>query len=258
MISEESDLSGRVAVVTGGGTGIGAAIARVVADHGADVVIASRKADALEAKARELRDATGRRILAVPTDVRRDDQVAALVDATVAEFGRLDILVNNAGGAYRFLLAETPPDRWDNCFDLNIRSAYLCAYYAYEHLRASPHAAIVNISSSAGVTGVAGFVAYSSAKAALQMFTRVAAAEWGPQGIRCNCVASGTVASEGAVRSWARFGRTPEDMGKSATLRRVGQPDDIAQAVLYLASDMSSWVTGQTFSVDGGPQLGDV
>lgn len=255
MTLPETDLSGRVAIVSGGGTGIGAATARLLGQQGADVVIASRKKDILNAKAEELRADTGRKILAVPTDVRKDEDVAHLIKVTIEELGRLDILVNNAGGAYMFPLSQTPPKRWDNAYDLNIRSAYLCSYHAYDHLYASPYASIVNISSTAGVSGVMGGAAYGSAKAALQQFTRITAAEWGPKGIRCNCVAVGAVASEGAVRSWSRFGRTPEQMGELNPLRRVGQPEDIARGVLYFASDMSSWVTGQIISIDGGPQM---
>jgi NAD(P)-dependent dehydrogenase (short-subunit alcohol dehydrogenase family) len=155
-----------------------------------------------------------------------------------------------------FPLKNTTPERWRNSVDLNLTSAYLCSQAALSHLLASPSAAIVNISSAAGVSGVKGGASYSAAKAGLQMFTRVVAAEWGPKGIRCNAIAVGGVASEGALRSWARFGESPETMGARVPLRRVGYPDDIAQGVLFFVSPMSSWVTGQTLSIDGGPLLG--
>jgi NAD(P)-dependent dehydrogenase (short-subunit alcohol dehydrogenase family) len=114
----------------------------------------------------------------------------------------------------------------------------------------------VNISSSAGVSGVRGGAVYSASKAGLQMLTRVVAAELGHHGIRCNCIAVGGVASEGALRAWARFGADAESMGRATALGRVGQPEDIAMGVLYFASDMSSWVSGETLSINGGPMLG--
>jgi NAD(P)-dependent dehydrogenase (short-subunit alcohol dehydrogenase family) len=247
------DLSGSVAIVTGAGTGIGARTAHVLAEHGADLVLAGRKVDPLQATAARVRESTGRSALVVPTDVREPDQVANLIASGVAEYGRLDIVINNAGGAYMFPLKDTPPDRWRNAIDLNLTSAYLCSQAALPHLVESPVAAIVNISSGAGVSGVKGGAAYSAGKAGLQMLTRVTAAEWGPKGIRCNAIAVGGVASEGAIRSWARFGETPETMGSRVPIRRVGWPVDIANGVLFFVSPMSSWVTGQTLPIDGGP-----
>lgn len=249
------DLQGRVAIVTGGGTGIGRRTAHLLATHGADVVVAGRKPGPLDETAAEIAEATGRTALCVPTDVRVPDSVTHLIDAAADRFGRLDIVVNNAGGAYMFPLKDTPPDRWHNAVDLNLTSAYLCVSAALPHLEKSDAAAIVNISSAAGLQGVKGGAAYASAKAGLQMLTRVIAAEWGPRGIRCNAIAVGGVASEGAVRSWARFGQTPETMGSSVPLRRVGYPEDIARAVLFLVSEMSTWITGQTLAVDGGPAM---
>jgi NAD(P)-dependent dehydrogenase (short-subunit alcohol dehydrogenase family) len=247
------DLSGRTAIVTGGGTGIGRRTAHVLAARGADIVLAARKAERLEQVAAEIAAEHGRQALCVPTDVRLADSVANLIDATADRFGGVDILVNNAGGAYMFPLKDTPPDRWRNAVDLNLTSAYLCTQAAYPHLVKSAGAAIVNISSMAGLNGVKGGAAYASAKAGLQMFTRVVAAEWGPKGIRCNCIAVGGVASEGALRSWERFGQSPESMGSRVALRRVGYPEDIANAVLFFVSGMSAWISGQTLAVDGGP-----
>ncbi len=248
------DLTGRVAIVTGGGTGIGATIAQLFAEHGADVVIAGRKVDRLDTTAAEITAATGRRALAVQTDVREDDQVQNLIDTTASEFGQIDILINNAGGAYMFPTKDMPPDRFRNAIELNLTSAYLCSQAALPHLLKSKHAAIVSMSSAAGVSGVKGGAAYSAGKAGLQMFTRVIAAEWGPKGIRANAIAVGGVASEGALRSWGRFGMDADSMGAEVPLRRVGWPIDIANGALFFVSDMSSWITGQTLSIDGGPR----
>lgn len=256
MADAPFDLTGRVAVVTGGGTGIGAAIARLLASFGADVVIASRKMLQLEAVAADLRASTGRRVVPVQTDVRVDEQVAAMVERAIAEFGRIDFLVNNAGGSYLFPLSSIEPKNWDNMVSLNLRGPYLCMQAVSPHMLAQGRGAIVNISSEAGVNGVKGGAPYSAAKAGLQMLTRVAAAEWGPRGIRVNCIAVGGVASEGALRSWERFGQSAESMGARVPLRRVGMPDDIAWGAFYFLSDMSSWVTGETLSINGGPVIG--
>jgi NAD(P)-dependent dehydrogenase (short-subunit alcohol dehydrogenase family) len=250
------DLAGQAALVTGGGTGIGTATTRLLAAFGADVVIASRKVENLERVAAEVTEQSGRKIVPIECDVRDEDSCRSTVASAAQELGRLDILVNNAGGSYMFPFLETTLDRFDNNVALNLRGPYLLTQLVAHHMIQGGGGAIVNISSAAGVQGVQGGAVYSAAKAGLQMLTRVVAAELGPKGIRCNAIAVGAVASEGALRAWARFGADAESMGRGAALRRVGQPDDIAWGVLYLVSGMSSWVSGQTLSIDGGPSLG--
>jgi 3-oxoacyl-[acyl-carrier protein] reductase len=252
------DLSGRVAIVTGGGTGIGAATARVLAEHGADVVVAARTAEELERSARSIADATGRRCLAVPTDVKDEAQVARMVERTLAELGRLDILVNNAGGTRMGPLKDLPTKAWDSIYDLNVRSAYFATREAGRRFLEQRSGAIVNVSSAAGVNGVKGGAHYASSKAALQMFTRVNAAEWGPYGVRVNCVAVGLVASERAVDAWKVAGIDPEAASVQTPLRRPGRPQEVANAILFLVSDAASYITGQTLSVDGGPPMGGI
>lgn len=254
-MNDPSRLDGHVAVVTGGGTGIGAAIARLLAMHGADVVIAGRTLERLNSTADDIAMASGQQVLPVQTDVREEAAVIELVSRTIAEFGHLDVLVNNAGGSYMFPLLATSPERWDRSVSLNLRAPYLATYHALPHMLARQHGAIVNISSAAAVGGVRGGSAYASAKAGLQMFTRIVAAEHGPHGVRCNAIAVGTVASEGALRSWERFGQSVPELQSLIPLRRVGQPEDIAWGALYLASEMSSWVTGQLLVIDGGPMM---
>jgi citronellol/citronellal dehydrogenase len=257
-VGELLDLSGRVAIVTGGGTGIGAATARLFAAHGADVVIAARTVADLERTSAEVEETTGRRCLALRTDVKDEEQVIELVQRTVDELGRLDILVNNAGGTRMGPLAGIPTRAWDASFDLNVRSAYLCTREAGHHFLEQRSGAIVNISSGAGVNGVKGGAHYSSAKAALQMLTRVTAAEWGPHGIRANCIAVGGVASERSVAAWEVAGLDQAELSAGTPLGRLGKPAEVANAILFFASDAASYVTGQTLSVDGGPQMGGI
>jgi 3-oxoacyl-[acyl-carrier protein] reductase len=258
MVDRLLDLSGRVAIVTGGGTGIGAATARLLAAHGAEVVVASRTAEELEKTAAAVQEATGRRCLAIPTDVKDEAQVGRLVERTVDELGRIDILVNNAGGTRMGPLSSLPTKGWDAAYDLNVRSAYFCTREAGRHFLAQRSGAVINVSSAAGINGVKGGAHYASAKAALQMFTKVTAAEWGPHGVRANCVAVGLVASERAVEAWRVAGINPGEASVTTPLRRPGRPDEVANAILFFASDAASYITGQTLAVDGGPPMGGI
>ncbi|MCB2060848.1 MAG: SDR family oxidoreductase [Novosphingobium sp.] len=253
---EEFDLSGRVAIVTGGGTGIGKATARLLARRGADVAIAGRKADVLEAAAEEIRQESGKRCLAVPTDVRKPEHCQALMERAASELGRIDILINNAGGAHGHIgLSKIDLAKWDRDIQLNLSAAQYCAQAALPHLKKSK-GCIVNISSLAGVHGTQGVGAYSAAKAGLQMLTRVMAAEWGPAGIRVNCVAPGMTATEQARKNWEKGFYDPIEATKTFPLRRPGEMDEVAQAIAFFASDAASYITGETIAVGGGPQIG--
>jgi NAD(P)-dependent dehydrogenase (short-subunit alcohol dehydrogenase family) len=257
MVDDVLHLRGRVAIITGGGTGIGAATARLFAAHGAEaVVLAARTGAQLAAVAEEIEGSSSTRTLAVPTDVKVEESVVDLVAATIEAFGRVDILVNNAGGTRMGPLESTPTKAWDSVFALNVRGPFLCTREAGRHMIAQRSGVIVNVSSGAGVNGVRHGAGYSAAKAALQMFTRVTAGEWGRFGIRANCVAVGLVASERAVDAWQVAGIDPEALRHGIPLGRVGEPVDVASSILFLSSDASSFVSGETFSVNGGPQMG--
>lgn len=258
MITEQLDFTGRVAIVTGGATGIGYATALQLAKLGAKLVICSRTVDELEAAAKQIEAESGSRCLAVPTDVKNEEACIALVQRTVDEFGRVDILVNNAGGTRMGPLESIPTRGWDSIFDLNTKSAYILTREAGKHMIAQKSGAIVNISSGAGVNGVKGGAHYSAAKAALQMFTRVTAAEWGRYGIRANCVAAGAIASPRVSEAWKVAGLDEDQMGKAVPLGRTGTPDDMANMIVFFCSDAASYISGETISVSGGPNLGGI
>ena len=258
MITDHLDFTGKVALVTGGGTGIGYATALQFARLGASVVIAARTASELEAAAARIREASGAKCLAVPTDVKDEEACIDLVQRTVDAFGRIDVLINNAGGTRMGPLESIPTKGWDSIFDLNVKSAYILTREAGKHMIAQKSGAIVSISSGAGVNGVKGGAHYSAAKSALQMFTKVTAAEWGRYGIRANCVAAGAIASERVLEAWQVAGLDMENLSKAMPLGRTGRPDEMANMIVFFASDAASYITGQTISVDGGPSLGGI
>ena len=258
MITDHFDFTGKVAIVTGGATGIGYATAMQLARLGANVVICSRTVDELNAAAARITEASGNKCLAVPTDVKNEESCIALVERTVEEFGRIDILVNNAGGTRMGPLEGIPTKGWDSIFDLNTKSAYILTREAGKHMIAQKSGAIVNISSGAGVNGVKGGAHYSASKAALQMFTKVTAAEWGRYGIRANCVAAGAIASERVTEAWKVAGLNQDEMGSAMPLGRLGTPDDMANMIVFFCSDASSYISGETISVCGGPNIGGI
>jgi NAD(P)-dependent dehydrogenase (short-subunit alcohol dehydrogenase family) len=206
--------------------------------------------------AASIRDASGHRCVAVRTDVKQEADIVHMVERTMDEFGQIDILVNNAGGTRLGPLEDLPTRGWDSIFELNVRGPFLCTREVGRHMIERGSGAIVNVSSGAGVNGVKGGAHYSAAKSGLQMFTRVTAAEWGRHGIRSNCVAVGLVGSERAVAAWEVAQLDHQQIAANVPLGRAGTPREVAWPILFLASDAASYVSGQTFSVDGGPSLG--
>lgn len=250
------DLRGRVAVVTGGSQGIGRGIALTLARAGADLVIASRTNARIEEVCQEV-VALGRRALGVPTDVTKEEDVARLVDRTVGSFGHLDILVNNAGGSYGRTFRRGPllglnGNDFDQCLAVNLKSVFLCSTAVAPVMMRLGRGAIVNISSIANRESEAtwgGFSLYAAAKAGVVTITWSMAAEWAPQ-IRVNCVTPGFVSS-GRI-SASRSAERVKARLSTVSLGRPGEPEEIGNAVAFLASDAASYVTGTVMDVHGG------
>lgn len=244
------DLTGRTAIVTGGSRGLGRAIASGFAEAGAAVVVASRKADACEAVAGEIRDAGGRAV-AVPTHVGRTEDVAALVERTVDAFGGIDIVVNNAANPLGGALADLTPEAVDASYRVNVRGPLLLGSTALPHLQASPHPSVINVITVGAFAGAAYLGLYTSAKAALWNLTRTMAKEWSPLGVRVNAIAPGPFDTDmmAATLAVPEFHR---QIVASTLLRRIAEPSEIVGAALLLASDAGSYMTGSCIVVDGG------
>jgi NAD(P)-dependent dehydrogenase (short-subunit alcohol dehydrogenase family) len=245
------DLSGDVAVVTGAGRGIGAGIARILAGAGAAVVCAARRSEEVERVAKAIRDDGGRAV-ALPTDVTDDAAVEALARGAKREFGRLDIWVNNAGGSpIQAPLVELPREEWDATLALNLTAIWVCTTIAARHMEDGGR--IINISSRAAEMVVPGSGHYAAAKAGVNALTRTFAAELGPR-IRVNGIMPGVVPTEIMMKALRLKDRQLPALEKALDLPagRLGTPEDLGAAALYLASPASDWVTGQTFNVSGG------
>jgi NAD(P)-dependent dehydrogenase (short-subunit alcohol dehydrogenase family) len=246
-------LDGRVAVVTGAGSGIGRGCALVLAEHGADLVLAGRRREPLEQTAADV-EALGRRTLVVPTDVTDVDECEQLVTTTLSELHRLDILLNNAGGASTKPIADWTPEEWHHVVDLNIGSVWFLSRFAAKPMLEQGKGAIVNISSGAAYFAFPIGAPYGASKAAVNNLTMSMAAAWTPKGVRVNTVASGAVRTDMLIEDSKKYGLDEAALGAGNAMGRIGDPDEIGYAVLFFASDASSYCSGQTLWVNGGPK----
>ncbi len=251
MMLDRFQMTDRVAIVTGAGRGIGAATAIGLAQAGADVVISSRTAEQLDAVTRQVEEA-GRRAVAVPANLNDLDAVAGLVERARHAFGRLDLVVNNVGGTMPQAFMDTSAKTMEDAFHFNVATAHALLHAAVPLMLEDGGGSAVNISSAMGRLAGRGFVAYGTAKAALAHYTRLAAMDLAPR-IRVNAIAVGSVATS-ALDIVMQVDEMRVAMEEATPLGRIGDPEDIAAAIVYLASDAGSYVTGKVIEVDGGTE----
>ena len=259
MIGDLFRVDGRAAVVTGAGRGLGAAAAVALAEAGADVVISARSEEQLAKVARDI-EAAGRRAVVVPADLSDLDAVAGLAEAAVSAFGRLDIVVNNVGGAMPRPFLDTAPRHLSRAFEFNVATAHSLTRAAVPHLLAATEngttSAVINITSTVGRVAGRGYLAYGTAKAALAHYTRLAAADLAPR-IRVNGIAVGAAATS-ALDIVVSDDGLRQQLEQSTPLARIGDPREVAAAVVYLAAPSGGYLTGKILEVDGGIQFPNV
>jgi 7-alpha-hydroxysteroid dehydrogenase len=250
VITDRFRLDGATAVVTGAGRGLGAAVATALAEAGADVVIAARTAAQLEEVADRIR-AAGRKAHPVAVDLADPDAAAALADAAVEQFGRLDVVVNNVGGAMPKALLDTSPRDLRAAFDFNVANAHaLVAAAVPRMLDTAGGGSVINVTSAMGRLSGRGFAAYGTAKAALAHYTRLAAADLAPR-VRVNGIAPGAIATSALDIVTSDDGLRSE-VERATPMRRIGAPEDVAAAAVFLASPAGGYITGKILEVDGG------
>lgn len=240
------DVSG-TAIVTGGSKGIGRAIAEEFIDGGADVVICSRTEEEVKETAEEI-GAVG-----VACDVTEEDAVENLIDTAVDEYGGVDVLVNNAGASFMSNFDGITPNGWDRVVDINLGGTYHCTRAAGEYLKRS-NGNIVNFASVAGVQGAPYMSHYAAAKAGVINFTKSLAYEWASDGVRVNCVAPGFVATPGVQ---SQMGVSADEIDRADPQRNIGEPEEIADIVRFLSSSASSFMTGETVTAKGMPDIAE-
>jgi gluconate 5-dehydrogenase len=256
MEHKSFDLTGKVAIVTGASRGLGQYFGRALARAGADLVVTSREVSALKGFKSEI-EALGRRALSLPLDVRNYDSIQKMVDAAASDFGKIDILVNNAGCNVRKPALEVTWEDWNLVLDTNLRGTFFVAQAVARHMLPRKYGRIINIGSVTSVAGYAGLGPYGASRGGVKQLTMSLADDWGPHGITVNCLAPGWFkTAQNAVmyedKDWVEY------LSDRIPLKRPGQPNDLDGAVVFLASDASEYMTGQTLLVDGGISTGAV
>jgi NAD(P)-dependent dehydrogenase (short-subunit alcohol dehydrogenase family) len=248
-------LDGRVALITGGGSGIGLEIAAMYARFGASVVIVGRNQERLNAAVASLQS-EGANVCAFQADVRDYDALKKAIDSTVERFGSLDVLVNNAAGNFIAPTSQLSPNGWRTVIDIDLNGTFYGCHAAYEHLKHSRFGGcIISVITMRSMNGWPGAAHAAAAKAGILSLSRTLAVEWGPDNIRVNTISPGPIGdTEGVRRLYIETGREKAELDKTA-LGRFGRKEDIGNAAVYLASDLASYVTGENLIVDGGRWL---
>lgn len=247
------DLTGKSAVVTGASRGIGEAIARRLAEHGAEVVVSSRKLDACETVAASINEKTGRRAaIAAAANISRKEELSALVATAEKAFGKIDILVSNAAvNPYFGPSAGMTDEQFDKIMTANVKASHWLAQMVLPQMAARRDGSIILISSIGGFIGSSTIGAYAISKAADLQLARNLAVEYGPMNVRANCICPGIVKTYFAEALW-KDPKIEASISKTLPLRRFGEPDDIAGAAVFLAAPAGRWMTGQAIAIDGG------
>jgi len=248
------DLSGKVAIVTGTSRGLGQYFARALARAGADLVLTSRDPATLGPFQKEI-ESLGRKALPLGLDVREHESIQAMVAAAVAHYGKIDILVNNAGCNVRKPALEVTWDDWNLILDTNLRGTFFVSQAVARHMLPRKYGRIINVGSVTCVAGYAGLGPYGASRGGVKQLTMSLADDWGPHGITVNCLAPGWFkTAQNAImyenKEWVEY------LCDRIPLKRPGQPNDLEGAVVFLASDASEYITGQTLLVDGGISTG--
>ncbi len=242
------ELKGKVALVTGGAQGIGKAVALMLAQHGADVIVADVNLEKAQETAKEV-EATGRGAMAVKVDITRLNDVEQMVESAIARFGKVDILINNAGIARDKLILRMTEEDWDAVLDVNLKGTFHCTKTVIKHMSKQRSGKIVNIASVVGEMGNAGQANYSASKAGVIGLTKTIAREFAQRGINVNAIAPGYIQTP---MTDVLPDKAKEELKRMIPMERLGQPEDVAHAVLFLVSEASSYITGQVLNVNGG------
>lgn len=244
-------LAGKTALVTGAARGLGRSIVLALADAGADVALGLRDASADGGLVDALK-AMGRRALPLQMDVTNLKQSYAAVDKAIAEFGHLDILVNNVGGGTEGPVEDFPEHEFDQTINLNVKSTFFLTQHAGKHMIARKSGAIINMGSQAGAIALPGEAIYCLSKAAVSHMTKCFAVEWGKHNVRVNCVGPTFIRTDGTHAALSNPEFKADVIERIAALHRIGEPKEVSGAVVFLASDAASLITGQTLLIDGG------